>query len=120
VNAIEHAIPLFVIYNAKTLNPHWMKDGVAGTAYACSDNGWIDTKLFELRLKDYFLKYAVSSRPLLLILDGHKTHYQPSVCQYAKEKGVIMFCLPPHSTHMSHPGCMCIKPHGSESCSQVK
>ena len=27
VNAIGQAIPPYVIYNAKTLNPEWMKDG---------------------------------------------------------------------------------------------
>ena len=26
VNAIDQAIPPYVIYNAKTLNPEWMKD----------------------------------------------------------------------------------------------
>ena len=34
VNAIGQAIPPYVIYNAKTLNPEWMKDGPPGTKYA--------------------------------------------------------------------------------------
>ena len=52
--------------------------------YAQSDNGWIDTELFELWLREHFLKHAVSSRPLLLILDGHKAHCQFKVCEVAK------------------------------------
>ena len=48
VNAIGQAIPPYVIYNAKTLNPEWIKDGPPGTKYAHSENGWIDTELFEL------------------------------------------------------------------------
>ena len=51
----------------------------------------------------HFLPLAVSSRPLLLILDGHSTHYQPSTVQFAKDNQIIMFCLPPHSTHASQP-----------------
>ena len=51
INAIGQAIPPYVIYNAKTLNPEWMKDGPPGTKYAHSENGWIDTELFELWFK---------------------------------------------------------------------
>ena len=92
-----------MIYDAKTLNPGWMQGGVAGTNYTRSPNGWIDTELFHIWIKDHFLPLAVSSRPLLLILDGHSTHYQPSTVHYAKDKKIIMFCLPPHSTHASQP-----------------
>ena len=90
-------------YNAKTLNPEWMKDGPPGTKYARSENGWIDTDLFENWFGHHFLTRAVSSRPLLLILDGHKRHYQPHVCQEAKKHKVIIFCLPPIlCTYPSH------------------
>ena len=95
VNVIGQAIPPYVIYNAKTLNPEWMKDGPPGTKCARSESGWIDTDLFEHWFNNHFLTHAVSSRPLLLILDGHKTHYQPKVCQEAKKCEVIIFCLPP-------------------------
>ena len=85
VNAIGQAIPPYVINDAKTLNPEWMKGGPPGTKYANSENGWIDIDLFEHWFNNHFLTHAVSSRPLLLILDGHKTHYQPHVCQEAKK-----------------------------------
>ena len=45
-------------------------------------------------------------RPLLLILDGHKTHYQPHVCQEAKKRKVIIFCLPPFYARIPAPGYM--------------
>ena len=28
---------------------------------------------------DHFLMYAVPGRPLLLLLDGHSTHYKPDI-----------------------------------------
>ena len=108
VNAIGQAIPPFVIYDAKTLNPMWMKEGVPGTAYARSPKGWIDTELFKTWLEDHFLKYAVPGRPLLLIVDGHKTHYELPTVEFAKENDVIMLCLPPHSTHASQPLDTCV------------
>ena len=64
---------------------------------------WITTDLFDWWLTDQFLKHAVGARLLLLLLDGHSTHYQPYVVQNAKEKGVMMLCLPPHTTHDAQP-----------------
>ena len=72
-------------------------------SYGCSDSGWITTELFESWLCDHFLKHAVSDRPLLLLLDGHSTHYQLEVIRYARQQKVLMLCLPPHTTHESQP-----------------
>jgi len=71
--------------------------------YSCSDKGWIKTELFESWLSDHFLTNAISARPLMLILDGHSTHNQPDVIRYAREKDVIILCLPPHTTHETQP-----------------
>ena len=49
------------------------------------------------------LEYKVSARSLLLLLDGHSTHYQPQSVRFAKEHGTIMLCLPPHTTHEPQP-----------------
>ena len=67
--------------------------------YGCSESGWITTDLFDSRLTDHWLKHAVGTRPLLLLLDEHSMHYQQNVVQNAREKGVVMLCLPPHTTH---------------------
>ena len=40
---------------------------------------------------------------MFLLLDRHSTHYQPQSVRFAKEHGVIMLCLPPHTTHESQP-----------------
>ena len=45
----------------------------------------------------------MSARPLRLLLDGHSTHNQPEVVRLAREKKVIILCLPPHATHKAQP-----------------
>lgn len=92
-----------VIFDAKNLNHAWTRNEVSGSKYGLSDKGWINTDLFEGWLIEHFIEYAVPGRPLLLMLDGHSTHYQPAVVRFAKEHGVIMLCLPPHTTHESQP-----------------
>ena len=91
-----------------------------GTLYGLSDKGWIDSELFNGWLTQHFVKYATSERPVLLLLDGHSSHYQPDVVRYARDHGIIMFTLPPHTTADSQPmdvGCFGpLKKHWREVC----
>ena len=102
-NAAGQTIPPMVIYDAKKLNHAWTANEVPGTRYGLSDKGWITTDLFEGWLTEHFLEFAVRGRPLLLLLDGHSTHYQPEVIRFARQNDVIMLCLPPHTTHETQP-----------------
>ena len=52
---------------------------------------------------DHFLAYAPKARPLLLMLDGHVSHYQPELVRLAAKESIILFCLPPHCTHLAQP-----------------
>ena len=54
-NGTGQAIPPFVIFNAKQLNPLWTRGEVPGTQYGLSEKGWTDMELFKGWLKDHFL-----------------------------------------------------------------
>lgn len=120
VSAAGHAIPPFVIFDAKRLNLQWAEGEVPGTTYGLSSNGWVDSELFRGWLVDHFVKHATGARPLFLLLDGHSSHYQPELVRYARDNGVILFCLPPHTTHESQPLDASVfgplKQHWSEAC----
>ena len=96
VSATGQAIPPFVIFSGKSLNVEWTKGEVPGTTYGLSDNGWMDMDLFKMWFLDHFLKHAVSTRPLLLLLDGE-------TIRLARENDVIVFTLVPHTTHEMQP-----------------
>ena len=107
-NAAGYAMPPMVIFDRKSLKPELTVGEVPGTMYGLSGSGWIDTELFELWFSQHFLAYAPPARPLLLLLDGHSSHYQPGFVKQAAEEQVIVFCLPPHTTHLTQPldkGC---------------
>jgi len=59
VSTTGHAIPLFVIFDSKSLNMEWRKDEVPGTSYELSSKVWVDTELFRGWLTDHFLEHAV-------------------------------------------------------------
>lgn len=89
VSASGHTIPPFVIFDAKSLNYEWTNGEVPGTMYGLSKKGWVDTELFRSWMTDHFLKHAVGSRPLLVLLDGHSSHYQPELIQFARDHDVM-------------------------------
>ena len=103
VSASGQAIPPYVIFDTKQLNLAWTKGEVPGTRYGLSNKGWIDNVLFKDWLENHFIKHAVASRPLLLLLDGHSSHYLLDTLKFAMEKDIIIFCLPPYTTHGSQP-----------------
>ena len=71
--------------------------------HAVSDNGWIDQELFHYWMTDRFLTHAFASRPLRLLLDGHSSHFRLDTIQFAKDNDIVVFCLPPHTTHECQP-----------------
>lgn len=97
-NAAGLALPPMVIFEGKHLNYQWTLEEVPGTYYGMSGKGWTDQELFRHWLKEHFVPNAVPGRPLLLILDGHSSHYEPVIIELARKEKVILFCLPPHTT----------------------
>ena len=102
-NAAGYVMPPMFIFDRKTLKPELTVGEVPGTMYGMSASGWIDHELFEFWFQHHFLVYAPPARPLLLLIDGHSSHYQPGIVRAAAQERVILFCLPPHTTHLSQP-----------------
>ena len=98
-NAGGYAIPPLVIFDRKSLKPEMSIGEVPGTMYGLSGSGWIDSEIFESWFTSHFLVYAPPTRPLLLLIDGHSSHFSPQFVNRVAEEQFIIFCLPPHSTH---------------------
>ena len=97
-------IPPFVIYQRKNLVESLVQGEIPGTIYGMNPkSGWMDGELFHEWFVNHFLKYAPTTRPLMLLLDGHASHYNPCFIREAASRGVIVFCLPPHATHACQP-----------------
>ena len=103
VNAAGQILPPMVVWNRKTMNPNLAIGEVPGTYYGLSPNGWMDRSLFHKWFENHFLRFAPAGRPLLLLLDGHSSHYCPETIKYAASQKVILFTLPPNTTHLTQP-----------------
>lgn len=88
-SAAGYAIPPFIVFARSTYHPHLSKGEVPGTMYGMTPKGWMTQQLFLEWFKQHFLKYIPSARPVLLILDGHSSHYCPEFIKLAAHEQVI-------------------------------
>lgn len=42
-------------------------------------------------------------KPLLLFIDGHKSHLNTYTSEFCEKHGIILYGLPPNTTHMLQP-----------------
>ena len=103
VNAAGGWIPPMVIFDRKKLPKAYTVGEVPNTYYGLSPKGWMDSHLFHDWFSNHFLEYCGLQRPVLLLMDGASSHYSPDMIRTAAKEQVILFVLPPHTTHLSQP-----------------
>ena len=106
--AAGYALPPFVVFPRKSLNLELTRGEVPGTKYGLSKSGWMTRTLFSAWFSEHFLPNAPSSRPLILLLDGHSSHYCPEIIKKAASEQILIYALPPNTTHLTQPldkGC---------------
>ena len=99
-------LPPFVVYKAKNLWERWTRGGIAAARYGVSDSGWMEADNFKDWFKCLFVpsvSHLLVSGPVVLFVDGHGSHISHSLVTTARKEGVIIMCLPPHSSHLLQP-----------------
>jgi len=68
-------------------------------------SGWMQMDIFGQWFYHFLTTSGASKlNPVLLILDGHSTHVRNlSVINKARDRGVVIVCLPPHCSHKIQP-----------------
>lgn len=99
-------LPPFILYKGCNLYLRWTGGGPAGAVYGCSDSGWMEAGNFYSWFEKLFVPavaHLLATGPVILFVDGHHSHLTLQLVQYAKSKGVHLFCLPPHVKHIMQP-----------------
>ncbi|KAJ8931941.1 hypothetical protein NQ314_015103 [Rhamnusium bicolor] len=75
-----------------------------GTLAMANPSGWMTAELFVEVLK-HFIKHSGSSKenPSVLIYDNHETHISIDSVNTARDNGVSILTLPPHSSNKMQP-----------------
>lgn len=104
-NAIGSFLPpAFIFGKRKRIGERMLDGGPVGSVAFASDSGWVNSDIFNEWLQ-FFIKNIRPSKdqPVLLILDNHSSHLNLNAIDLARENGVIMLSVPPHTTHKLQP-----------------
>ena len=91
----------YAIFDRLRLQQEFTVGEIPGTLYGTSKKGWIDSELFDEWFSTHFLPHHTHLHLVLLYYFLMGTH--PTTSRKAAAKRVILFCLPPHTTHLSQP-----------------
>ena len=96
-------LPPYILYTGQRLMFDNTQGGPVGTRYGVSERGWMTEINFLDWMKNLFIPSLPDERPVLLIIDGHKSHIQYEVLKLAVENNIEIAKLPAHSTHLLQP-----------------
>jgi hypothetical protein len=71
-----------------------------------SESGWMRSDTFYEYIANGLNKWLDENkvtRPILLLVDGHKSHLSVELSQFCHERGIILYALPPNTTHIMQP-----------------
>lgn len=104
------AIPPYYVFSGKRMLPELLSGSTPGADGTVSETGWSNREIFRDWMNHHFIKYIPgrSSEPVLLLVDGHKSHVSVGLAQWALERNIVLFVLPAHCSHILQPldvGC---------------
>ena len=105
INAIGNAIAPFYIFPRKRWNSAFLGGAVAGANGTASGSGWMTSDIFAQIYLPMFIAQSRCSmeHPVLLLMDNHESHCSLAAVTVAKDNGVVILTLPPHTSHRLQP-----------------
>ena len=109
-NALGTQLPPYFIFKGQRMSEELLSGSTPGVSGTVTESGWSNGNTFLTYLNNHFLKYVqrCADEPVLLILDGHRSHVNVPVLDWAKQHNVIVMILPAHTSHILQPldvGC---------------
>jgi hypothetical protein len=93
-------VPPALIFPRKRKKTELMQGAPEDSLLLVSDSGYMNSGLFFEWLQ-HFIKMvkATKEAPVLLILDNHSSHLSLASIELARESGVVLLSLAPHTSH---------------------
>jgi len=97
-------VPPMLIFPRKNMAESLMNGAPSGAVGCASPNGWIDGGIFVKWMKHFICHVKPSTTDKhAIILDGHCSHKTLEVISLARDNGIDLLVLPPHTTHRLQP-----------------
>lgn len=104
IGAGGQALPPAIVFPRKNINPRMKVGTPPGSLILASLSCWMNSELFVEVMK-HFIQRSASSKnfPSILISDNHESHLSIEALDIAKESGVILLTLHPHTLAKLQP-----------------
>ena len=109
---LEHrSFPPYFIFKDQQFTDELLQGATIGSAATMSKSGWSNSFIFQEYLENHFIKFiqrSDPSQPIIVPFDGHKSHINIPVTEWAKINNIILFVLPAHTSNILQPldvGC---------------
>jgi hypothetical protein len=110
-NAQGQQIPPYFVFPGVRMNSALLKGSTPGADGTVSESGCSNSEIFKHYLQSHLIKYSPErseSCPVVLFYDGHRSHINLNIVQWARQEHIILFILPAHTSHVLQPmdvGC---------------
>lgn len=104
INAVGNSIPPVFVFPRVNFKNHMLHGAPPGSLGTCHISGWSNSDVF-LEFLNHFIKHVKPSKDdkVLLIMDNHESHISIDAIELARENGIIMLTIPPHTSHKLQP-----------------
>lgn len=108
-NAAGSFVPPFLIFGRKRMVSRLLDGAPPGSAFSCTDNGWINGPTFLEWLRHFVeMTRPTQDKKNLLVMDNHESHKYLDALEFASKNHVIFISLAPHTTHRMQPLDTCV------------
>lgn len=99
-------VPPMLIFPYKKMPRTIVESIPENWALGRSDSGWMNSEVFFEYIANHFLPYLKSSniiKPIVLFVDGHRSHLTQQTSKLCDDNGIILISLFPNTTHITQP-----------------
>ncbi len=104
-NAAGEMMPPFFVFPGQRMSTNINISDFPEAYRTVTSNGWMDQDTF-INFLERFDIYVVKmkiKKPVILFIDGHTAHLSLEGAKFARDKLIILYCLPENATRISQP-----------------
>lgn len=105
-NAVGNMCPPMVIYNYKRIPQHILDSVPPNWGVGRSDTGWMKAEVFYEYIANVFHPFLIDNNiqfPVILFVDGHKSHLTYQLSNLCSQLNIILIALYPNATRILQP-----------------
>lgn len=99
-------VPPFIVYPLQRISKEIVQSVPDEWGIGRSDSGWMTGETFLHYIKEIFLPSLLQNNilfPVLLLVEGHKSHINMDLHEFFVQNQIILYCLQPNTTHILQP-----------------